>query len=288
MLVAARARCSEYLSDAGRGEARRPADDVLLSTWCTPRTTASGSRTTSSCRSSITLYMAGHEPTTALIGNGIVALLRQPDQLAAAAGRPVAGAATPCTSCCASTARTSSCAGSRPTDDRDRRRARSAAGDVLYLRRRRRPTTTPSAGATTPTRSRSTGPTPASTCSSAAASTPASAPTSPACRPRWRSRRCSPGSPTCAPAGEPHLGRPHHPPQRQHRPDQVRLTPHAFWRADLSELERSARQTGGSGVGGQRHFQSGSRFSRKAARASARPRSRAGGRCSPARCGRRP
>ena len=30
----------------------------------------------------ITLYMAGHEPTAGLVGNGVLALLRQPDQLA--------------------------------------------------------------------------------------------------------------------------------------------------------------------------------------------------------------
>ena len=36
----------------------------------------------------ITLYMAGHEPTAGLVGNGILALLRQPDQLARLRAEP--------------------------------------------------------------------------------------------------------------------------------------------------------------------------------------------------------
>jgi cytochrome P450 len=36
----------------------------------------------------VTLYVAGHEPTTALVGNGLLALLRQPEQLALLRSRP--------------------------------------------------------------------------------------------------------------------------------------------------------------------------------------------------------
>ena len=36
----------------------------------------------------VTLYVAGHEPTTALVGNGLLALLRQPEQLELLRARP--------------------------------------------------------------------------------------------------------------------------------------------------------------------------------------------------------
>ena len=36
----------------------------------------------------VTLYMAGHEPTAGLVGNGVLALLRQPDQLARLQAEP--------------------------------------------------------------------------------------------------------------------------------------------------------------------------------------------------------
>ena len=121
-----------------------------------------------------------------------------PEQLAALQADPSLRAAAPSSRCCATTARTSSCAGSPPRtmDDRrpdDRRRRRP-----LPVRRRGQPRSR-ALGRRRRRGCASTGPTPASTCSSAAASTTASAPTSPASRPRWRSRRCSPGSPTCAP-----------------------------------------------------------------------------------------
>ncbi len=212
----------------------------------------------------ITLYVAGHEPTTALIGNGLVALFRHPEQLAALQADPslvpqavlemlrydgpnqfVRRVATDRD-------------GDRRRDDRRGRGPLPAASAP--------PTTIPSAGATTPTRCASTGPTPASTCSSAAASTTASAPTSPACRPRSRSPRCSPGSPACArPASRPG---PAAPPSAASAPSRSRSEGDAL---------AGSRQVSPS-ESPYFHFQSGSRFSRKAWRASAlssKPRRRA-------------
>ena len=65
------------------------------------------------------LFIAGHETTGNLIGNGTLALLRNPDQLAASAPTP-APSQRPSTSCSASTPRCSSRAASRRSPSRSR------------------------------------------------------------------------------------------------------------------------------------------------------------------------
>jgi cytochrome P450 len=88
------ARCQALMDEMygyldGQIEAKRaaPADDVLTALV---QAEEDGDRLTRSelVAQVVTLYVAGHEPTMSLIGNGLLALLRQPDQLALLRARP--------------------------------------------------------------------------------------------------------------------------------------------------------------------------------------------------------
>jgi cytochrome P450 len=70
-----------YLSDAADAKRVAPGDDVLTELV---QAEVGDDRLTHAelTAQMITLYVAGHEPTTALIGNGMTALLDHPDQLA--------------------------------------------------------------------------------------------------------------------------------------------------------------------------------------------------------------
>ena len=171
---------------AGRGEAAEPRPTTCSRTWCTSRTADERLSHDELMSQLITLYMAGHEPTAGLIGNGILALLAParparapPRRTRPAAQRRVRAAplrrAEPVRAAHHHPADASSAASSCPPA-----RCSSSAWP--------RPTATPAGGGRPPTRSWSTGPTPTSTCSSAAAPTPASARTSPGSRPSCSSR----------------------------------------------------------------------------------------------------
>lgn len=71
----------EYLSEVAEAKRDRPGDDVLSGLLAAE---VDGDRLTHEelIAQLVTLYVAGHEPTTALIGNGMAALLAHPDQLA--------------------------------------------------------------------------------------------------------------------------------------------------------------------------------------------------------------
>lgn len=70
----------EYLDGQVEAKRRAPADDVLTALV---QAEEDGDRLTRNelVAQVVTLYVAGHEPTMSLIGNGLLALLRQPDQL---------------------------------------------------------------------------------------------------------------------------------------------------------------------------------------------------------------
>jgi cytochrome P450 len=76
-----------YLEDQVEAKRRNPGDDVLTELVLT-RDQDEPLTQDELVAQLVTLYVAGHEPTTALIGNGLLALLRQPDQLALLRERP--------------------------------------------------------------------------------------------------------------------------------------------------------------------------------------------------------
>ncbi len=76
-----------YLERQIEAKRRAPADDVLTALV---QAEEDGDRLTRDelVAQVVTLYVAGHEPTMSLIGNGLLALLRQPAQLALLRSRP--------------------------------------------------------------------------------------------------------------------------------------------------------------------------------------------------------
>ena len=81
------AEMEAYLADAAEAKRRHPADDVLTELV---HAEVDGERLTADelVAQLVTLYVAGHEPTTALIGNGMAALVAHPDQLERLQERP--------------------------------------------------------------------------------------------------------------------------------------------------------------------------------------------------------
>src|SRR5690606_8101629 len=77
----------EHLGEVIEAKRRHPADD-LLTALVTAEDAGDRLSRDELVAQVVTLYVAGHEPTMSLIGNGLLALLRQPDQLALLRARP--------------------------------------------------------------------------------------------------------------------------------------------------------------------------------------------------------
>ncbi|HET6952850.1 MAG TPA: cytochrome P450 [Acidimicrobiales bacterium] len=77
----------DYLEQQVDAKRRHPGDDMLTALV---QATDGGDRLSRDelVAQVVTLYVAGHEPTTSLIANGLLALLRHPDQLALLRSRP--------------------------------------------------------------------------------------------------------------------------------------------------------------------------------------------------------
>lgn len=81
------AEMEAYLYGVVEAKRAAPGDDVLTALLAAE---SGGDRLTHGelVAQLVTLYVAGHEPTTALVGNGVAALLDRPDQLALLQGDP--------------------------------------------------------------------------------------------------------------------------------------------------------------------------------------------------------
>jgi cytochrome P450 len=77
----------DYLDEQAEQKRRAPADDVMTELV---QAEADGDRMSRDelVAQLVTLYVAGHEPITGLVGNGLLALLRRPEQLAMLRERP--------------------------------------------------------------------------------------------------------------------------------------------------------------------------------------------------------
>jgi cytochrome P450 len=85
--MALQAEMESYLSDVANAKRVQPGDDVVSALIDAE---VDGERLTHGelVAQLVTLYVAGHEPTTALVGNGMAHLLANPDQLAALRADP--------------------------------------------------------------------------------------------------------------------------------------------------------------------------------------------------------
>jgi cytochrome P450 len=77
----------EYLGELADRKQLAPGDDIL-SAMLAAEVDGVGFTRGELIANLVTLYVAGHEPTTALIGNGVAHLLARPDQLAALQAEP--------------------------------------------------------------------------------------------------------------------------------------------------------------------------------------------------------
>ena len=207
-LIAAGDRMDAHVRDAIAWKRANPADDLLSALIAAEEEgdVLSEDELLDQVR---LLYIAGHETTVNLIGNGTLALLRHRDQLELPAPRPDARSSTASTSCSATTARCSSRAASRSPTSRSTA-TRIEPGSFVFTLLGAANHDPAHFGADGRRSSTSAGATRRTTSRSAAASTTASARCSHGRRAASRSARSSGASPTSSsPTDDAGMERPH-------------------------------------------------------------------------------